>query len=44
MMHHTWPDSTWTASLDCLDFKDMKDTTFKNFMGEVTHTKTVTCP
>ena len=42
-MHHTWPDSTWTTSLDQLqDFKDMKDTTFKNFMGEVTYTKTVT--
>ena len=41
-MHHTWPDSTWTTKLDELqDFKDMKDTTFKNFMGEVTYTKTV---
>jgi hypothetical protein len=41
-MHQSYPDSSWTASLDALkDFKDMKDTTFKNFMGDVTYTITV---
>jgi hypothetical protein len=42
-MHHSYPDTTWTASLDSLvDFKEMKDTAYKNFMGDVTYTKTVT--
>ena len=36
-----YPESTWTARLDTLqDFKDMADTTFKNFMGTVVY-KTV---
>lgn len=42
-MHHSYPDTTWTASLDSLvDFKEMKDTAYRNFMGDVTYTKTVT--
>ncbi len=42
-MHHSYPDTTWTASLDSLvDFKEMKDTAYKNFMGDVTYTKAVT--
>lgn len=37
-LHQTYPDSTWTARLDTLkDFKDMADTTFKNFMGTVVY-------
>ena len=35
-------DSTWTATLDSLqDFKDMKDSSFVNFMGTVNYTTTV---
>jgi len=42
-MHHTYPDNTWETSLESLaDFKEMKDTTFKNFMGNVTYRKTIT--
>ena len=42
-LHQPHPDSTWTASLDTLqDFKDMADTTFKNFMGTVVYNTTVT--
>ena len=42
-LHQPHPDSTWTASLDTLqDFKDMADTTFKNFMGTVVYKTTVT--
>lgn len=41
VMHHTYPDSTWTARLDTLaDFKDMEAKEFKNFMGDVTYTAT----
>ena len=41
-LHQPHPDSTWTASLDTLqDFKDMADTTFKNFMGTVIYKTTV---
>lgn len=37
-MHQSHPDSSWTASLDTLkDFKDMRDATFRNFMGDVTY-------
>ena len=36
-------DSTWTATLDTLqDFKDMADSTFKNFMGTIVYKTTVT--
>ena len=42
-LHQPHPDSTWTASLDTLqDFKDMADTTFKNFMGTVVYKTTIT--
>ncbi|MBR0532457.1 MAG: glycoside hydrolase family 2, partial [Bacteroidales bacterium] len=42
-LHQPHPDSTWTANLDTLqDFKDMADTTFKNFMGTVVYKTTVT--
>ena len=35
-------DSTWTATLDSLqDFKDMKDSSFVNFMGTINYTATV---
>ena len=42
-LHQPHPDSTWTANLDTLqDFKDMADTTFKNFMGTVVYKTTIT--
>ncbi len=35
-LHHAYPDSLFTARFDSLqDFKDMEDSTFKHFMGEV---------
>ena len=41
-LHHPQLDKTWTASLDTLqDFKDMADTTFKNFMGTVIYKTTL---
>ena len=41
-LHQPHPDSTWTASLDTLqDFKDMADTTFKNFMGTIVYKTSV---
>ena len=44
-LHQPQLDSTWTASMDSLqDFKEMTDTTFKNFMGTVTYTTTVDVP
>ena len=37
-LHHPQLDSTWTARLDSLqDFKDMKDSSFVNFMGTVVY-------
>lgn len=42
-LHQPQLDSTWTAELEELqDFKDMKDPSFRNFMGTVTYTSTVT--
>ena len=42
-LHQPQLDSTWTATLDTLrDFKDMADTTFKNFMGTIVYKATVT--
>ncbi len=42
-LHHPQLDSTWTAELDSLqDFKDMKDSSFINFMGDVKYSMTVT--
>ena len=41
-LHQPHLDSTWTARLDTLqDFKDMADTTFKNFMGTIIYKTTV---
>ena len=41
-LHQPHPDATWTARLDTLqDFKDMADTTFKNFMGTIIYKTTV---
>ncbi|MBP9998547.1 MAG: glycoside hydrolase family 2 [Bacteroidales bacterium] len=39
-LHNTHTDSTFTAHFDGL--KDLKDTEFKNFMGDATYTATVT--
>ena len=42
-LHQPQLDSTWTATLDTLqDFKDMKDSSFVNFMGTVVYKTTVT--
>ena len=42
-LHQPHLDSTWTAQLDTLqDFKDMADSTFKNFMGTVIYKTSVT--
>ena len=41
-LHQPQLDSTWTAPLDSLqDFKDMKDSSFVNFMGTVVYSTTV---
>jgi hypothetical protein len=41
-LHQPHLDSTWTAQLDTLqDFKDMADSTFKNFMGTIVYKTTV---
>ena len=42
-LHQPHLDTTWTARLDTLqDFKDMADTTFKNFMGTIVYKTSVT--
>ncbi len=42
-LHQPQLDSTWTATLDTLqDFKDMKDSSFVNFMGTVVYKTAVT--
>ena len=41
-LHQPHLDTTWTAVLDTLqDFKEMTDTTFKNFMGTIVYKTTV---